>query len=131
MELGVFRRYFLRLKSLQSRLPPGTVRIICRYFLRQPCGVRPQILLQDVAVLIDEKCHHPGRFILCGICQKGESSRHPAIADVPSGSTGSMFALRRKNPIDLPMKWDRLATFPFAISFGNGPSDQRADRAFG
>src|SRR5262249_55146786 len=109
------------------RLLPTAVGVVGRYCRRQPGGVRPQILLHDDALLIDDKRHYPGGSIVGRIGPEGKTPRHPAIAHVARRSTSRGLSLGLQHGIGIAVKWDRLARLPFSVSFRSGLGDPRPD----
>ena len=68
---------------------PGLVGVELLHLLCDLNSIRSEVLLVDLALLIDDKGHYPGLAPIRGECDQGEAADHVAIDDVIVFSPGA------------------------------------------
>src|ERR1051326_122983 len=94
---------------------PCLVRIICGYRLSNFLSIGPQILLIDLAVLIDNKGHDSGISVFHGIGDKGESASQFSIHKIVHSAARRVRPLTLEEPIDIAVKWSSAFFLPVAL----------------
>src|SRR5438046_6774560 len=113
----LFRSWSLRIRHLpwNDRRPPFA-RIVAPHLPRAHPRGRPEIGLNDLAVLLDGERHDARAAILRRIRDHGEAADRAAVHDVVEGASGRVLALTLEHPIVVAVIRRRAAVL-FLIAF--------------
>ncbi len=118
--------------------PAQALPIFCQVVIRiepgHPLGEhrrrRPEILLIDLAVLVDDERHHPGAGPVRRPRDQPEAAEHQPVRDVVVGATRGMRTLALQNMEVISMIGLRLGVLARMVAASPGLRDKRSERAW-
>ena len=119
-----------RSSSLLLYLHPCLIWVV--FLHRRGSGRRvfSQVLLKDFPVMIDYKSHQAGIAVLRRVCDQRKTADHFCFGDVTVSAAGSIFPLRRENPVVIAAIGNGfIARFVGSIALTSCIGDKPPERA--